>query len=142
MTNNEKLRVWLSNRNITEPNTKVYVANVIEELLEIYFKNKRLIKFLQFLIMIIFSIKKPISRLNTLDAIQDIQVFSINQTELMGYNNDIALSEVIKEVSSREQCPNQKEQWLKYGAIGKWQKNRSQNKSTLYQADFSKAKKW
>lgn len=140
MTNNEKLRVWLSNRNITNPNTKVYIANIIEELLEVYFKNKRLIKFLQFLIMIIFSIKKPISKLNTLDAIQDIQVFLINETELMGYDNDAALREVIKEILSREQCPIQKEQWLKYGAVGKWKKDLNQNKNTLYKADFSKAK--
>ena len=136
----KELREWRSDRNITDSNTKVYVSNIIEELLEIYFKNKRLIKFLQFLIMIIFSIKKPISRLNTLDAIQDVEVFSINETELMGYNNDIALSEVVKEISSREQCPNQKEQWLKYGAVGKWQKNKNQDKNTLYQADFDKAK--
>ena len=59
----------------------------------------------------------------------------------MGFDYDKSLREVIKEVSSREQCPIQKEEWIKYGAIGKWQKNRSQSKSTLYQADFSKAKK-
>ena len=141
MTNTEKLRVWREVRNVTNSNTKVYVANVVEELLEIYFTNKKVIKFLQALIMIIFSIKKPVSELNTLDAIIDNSVFSINEVELMGFDYDKSLREVIKEVSSREQCPIQKEQWLKYGAIGKWQKNKNQNKATLYQADFSKAKK-
>ena len=142
MTNTEKLRVWREVRNVTNSNTKVYVANVVEELLEIYFTNKKVIKFLQSLVMIIFSIKKPISKLNTLDAIIDNSVFSINEVELMGFDYDKSLREVIKEVSSREQCPNQKEQWIKYGAIGKWQKlERDEHKKLWYKADFSKAKK-
>ena len=136
----KELREWRSDRNITDSNTKVYVSNIIEELLEIYFKNKRLIKFLQFLIMIIFSIKKPISRLNTLDAILDISVFSTNKVELMGYDMDKAMNEVVKEISSRVQDPIQKEEWSKSGAVGKWQKDLSQDKDTLYKADFDKAK--
>jgi hypothetical protein len=136
----KELRKWRSDRNITTPNTKVYIANIIEELLEIYFKNKRLIKFLQFLIMIIFSIKKPISKLNTLDAILDISVFSTNEAELMGYDMDKAMNEVVKEISSRVQDPIQKEEWSKSGAVGKWQKDLSQNEDTLYKADFDKAK--
>lgn len=136
----KELREWRSNRNITTPNTKVYIANIIEELLEIYFKNKRLIKFLQFLIMIIFSIKKPISKLNTLDAILDISVFSTNEAELMGYDMDKAMNEVVKEISSRVQDPIQKEEWSKSGAVGKWQKDLNQNEDTLYKADFYKAK--
>ena len=106
----------------------------------IYFKNKRLIKFLQFLIMIIFSIKKPISKLNTLDAILDISVFSTNEAELMGYDMDKAMNEVVKEISSRVQDPIQKEEWSKSGAVGKWQKDLNQNEDTLYKADFYKAK--
>ena len=137
----KELREWRSDRNITDSNTKVYVSNIIEELLEIYFKNKRLIKFLQFLIMIIFSIKKPISRLNTLDAILDISVFSTNKVELMGYDMDKAMNEVVKEISSRVQDPIQKEEWSKSGAVGKWQKSeRDEHKKLWYKADFDKAK--
>lgn len=136
----ENLKQWRKSRNIKYPDTKVYIANVIEELLEIYFKNKTVIKILQSIIMVIFSIKKPISELNTIDAIQDIQVFSINETELMGYDNYFCNWEVFQEIDSRQQDPLQKLQWEEVGAFGKWQKDKNQDKSTLYTANYSKCR--
>lgn len=136
----ENLKQWRKSRNIKYPNTNVFVANTIEELLEIYFKNKTVIKILQSIIMVIFSIKKPISELNTIDAIQDIQVFCINETELMGYDNIKCNDEVFQEIDSRQQDPLQKLQWEEVGAFGKWKKDRNQDKSTLYTADYSKCR--
>ena len=60
---------------------------------------------------------------NVIDAIQDIQVFCINETELMGFDNIKCNKEVFSEINSREQDPEQKEEWLKNGAVGKWQKS-------------------
>lgn len=136
----ENLKQWRKSRNIKYPNTKVYIANVIEELLEIYFKNKTVIKILQSFIMVIFSIKKPISELNTVDAIKDIKVFTTNEVELMKYCDLKTDEEVFKEINSRIQDPLQKLQWEEVGAFGKWQKDKNQDKSTLYTADYSKCR--
>ena len=43
----ENLKEWRKIRNITNPNTHIYVASIIEELLEIFHNNKDEIKFLQ-----------------------------------------------------------------------------------------------
>ena len=136
----ENLKQWRKSRNIKYPNTNVFVANTIEELLEIYFKNKTVIKILQSIIMVIFSIKKPISELNTIDAIKDIKVFTTNEVELMKYCDLKTDEEVFKEINSRIQDPLQKLQWEEVGALEKWQKDRNQDKSTLYTADYSKCR--
>ena len=44
MSLTSNLKVWRKDRNITQANTRVYVANVIEELLEIYYTDKQYIK--------------------------------------------------------------------------------------------------
>ena len=137
----DRLRVWRKNRNITVPNTDVYVANIIEELLEIYFKNKRVIKFLQFLVMIVFSVKKPISEHEIVDAISDIKVFSINEVENMGYDVRKTMNETILEINSRVQDPEQRLLWSEIGPVGKWKKDPDQDKSTLYKADYTTCKK-
>ena len=139
----KELREWRSNRNITTPNTKVYIESVLEELLEIVYSDKKFIELYKNMIMEYYFLDKLLEDLdenNTLDAILDISVFSTNEAELMGYDMDKAMNEVVKEISSREQCPIQKEEWSKSGAIGKWKKDLNQNEDTLYKADFDKAK--
>lgn len=133
----EDLRKWRSDRNITSCDTRVYVANIVEELLEIYFTNKRVIRFLQWLVMLIFVFRKPISEFNTIDAISDVKVFSVNEVELMGYDVYRTMDETVKEISSREQDLDQKIEWEKNGAVGKWKKNSQQDRDTLYTADYS-----
>lgn len=60
----------------------------------------------------------------------------------MGYDAKVCMLETIKEISSREQDPLQKQQWEKgqiKGQIkGKWLKNPNQNKKTLYKAKYEK----
>lgn len=139
----KELREWRNDRNITTPNTKVYIENVLEELLEIVYSDKKFIELYKNMIMEYYFFDKLLEDLdekNTLDAILDISVFSTNEAELMGYNMDKAMNEVVKEISSRVQDPIQKEEWSKSGAVGKWQKDLSQDKDTLYKADFDKAK--
>ena len=131
------LRHWRKDRNITEANTHVYVANVVEELLEIFSMNKEEIKYHQEKIMAEYFDRTPISKENTLDAIQDIQVFSINETEQMGYDNYKCNNEVLEEISSRRQCPTQYEEWNLKCVSGKWMKDTNQDENTLYKADYS-----
>lgn len=132
------LREWRDVRNLNNSNTQVFVENVIEELLEIYHKDKNTINFYKARIMMdFFADKIPVGNEHTIDCIQDIQVFSINETEQMGYDNLKCNDEVFKEINSRRQCPTQAVEWEINGVDGKWQKDKNQDKSTLYTADYS-----
>ena len=75
-----------------------------------------------------------------IDALADIMVFTANEIALMGYNLDLVMKQVIKEISSRQQDPLQVISWRMEGPSGKWQKDKSQDPSTLYKADFSVCK--
>lgn len=136
----EKLRYWRKKRNITKPDTKVFVESVIEELLEIYYDDKVLIKSIKEHISKTYFNKKPISELNTIDAIQDIQVFGVNETEQMGYDNILCNREVFKHIDCRTQDPIQKAEWEAKGASGKWLKDINQPKEELYEPKYEDCK--
>ncbi len=70
---------------------------------------------------------------------QNIQVLCINETELRGFDNIRCNKQVFLEINSREQDPEQKEQWEKFGADGEWQKN-EQQESWLYKANYASCK--
>jgi hypothetical protein len=142
----QNLKEWREKRNITDANTKVFVLNTIEELLEIYFDDKDVINDNKHGVWSIFFTDfysndlQPISESNSIDAIQDIQVFCINETELMGYDNLKCNEEVFKEINSRVQCPNQMIEWKEKGAYGKWKKYDKQDKDSLYKANYEGCK--
>lgn len=139
--NNEytKLRRWRRERNITKSDYQTFCKNIIEELLEPLYDKEDIEIFQKQIVDTYFSPKnlfdfaKPDA---IIDAIQDIRIFSINETENMGYNAKKCIHEAIKEVSGREQDPQQKEIWDKWGASGKWQKNKEQLPHTLYKANY------
>ena len=138
------LEIWRQKRNIVKPNTRVFVANIVEELLEVIYTDKEQIKSCQKSIMKEFfpeELFKNIPEHRIVDSICDIKVFGCNELENMDYCTKIAMNETVKEVSSREQDPTQKQDWDLNGPNGKWQKNLNQNPTTLYTADFNKAKK-
>ena len=139
----ENLKVWRFSRNITEPNTKVFIENILEELLEICYDNKEEIKDIQNKIYkehFEFYVSRC-NELDVIDAIQDIQVFCINETELMGYDNIKCNDEVFQEINSREQDPQQLAEWQKHGANGKWQKSLlPEHIEKWYKADYNKCK--
>ena len=58
---------------------------------------------------------------------QDIQVFCINETELMGFDNIKCNKEVFSEINSREQDPIQKLVKIK-GVVGKWAPQKANGK--------------
>ena len=136
----ENLKEWRTSRNIINPNTSVFIENVLEELLEIYYADKEMIKACKNDIMNDYFCLPELNEINTIDAIQDNQVFCINETELMGYDNLKCNKEVFKHISCRKQNPIQKEQWEKFGAFGKWEKDKKQNQDEIYQPNYESCK--
>ena len=135
----ENLKVWRKDRNITNADYLVFVGNILEELLEPVFEKIFIPKIKQDILNEYFQYGE-VDELEVVDTIKDIKVFCINETELMGYDDIKTDNEVFQEINSREQDPQQFAEWQKYGANGKWQKDRHQKDWTLYKADYSKCK--
>ena len=137
----ENLREWRKKRNITKADYLVFVENILEELMECIHSKDMIPKFKKQIMNEFFN-KDIVTVINSevVDILQDIQVFCINETELMGFDNIKCNKEVFSEINSREQDPIQKEEWLKNGAVGKWQKNRRQESWTLYKANYESCK--
>ena len=142
----EDLRQWRADRNITKADYLTFVGNVLEELLEPLYTKKSIENIKDDFISTWID-KDDCSDCSDLrflndvvDAIQDIQVFCINETELMGFDNIKCNKEVFSEINSREQNPIQKEQWEKFVAFGKWEKNERQESWTLYKANYDSCK--
>lgn len=142
MSLTQDLRVWRKKRNIINADTKVFVQNIIEELLEIYYNDKNEIEEIKDSIWSLYFVDalnydlKPISEENTIDSIQDIQVFGNNETELMGYDNDKCNYEVFKHINCRRQDPIQYLEWQEKGAYGKWKKDLNQKQDELYEPRY------
>ena len=137
----ENLKQWRKARNITKADYLTFVGNVLEELLEPLYCNKDEITYIKSKILDrYFDDGINIDKNDIIDAIQDIQVFCINETELMGYDNLKCNNEVFKEINSRVQDPQQKEEWKLKGAYGKWKKWQEQPKETLYKANYGVCK--
>ena len=137
----ENLRQWRADRNITKADYLTFVENILEELLEPLHSDKNIVEFVKNNIVDeYFDLIGELDNLSIIDAIQDIQVFCINETELMGFDNIKCNKEVFSEINSREQDPIQKEQWEKFGAFGKWEKDKRQESWTLYKANYESCK--
>jgi len=74
------------------------------------------------------------------DSLVRIIKHSMGCVENLGYDYKKCMLETIKEISSREQCPIQAKEWKENGISGKWQKNKNQDKSTLYKANYESCK--
>ena len=76
------------------------------------------------------------------DALSDIIVIATGELTKLKYNPELVLKQTVKEISSRQQDPEQAKAW----AAGnkqpgeKWNKDKSQDPSTLYTADYSTCK--
>jgi phosphoribosyl-ATP pyrophosphohydrolase len=67
------------------------------------------------------------------DALCDVIVVAVGGLSKLGYAPDTALQETVKEIRSRNGSFN--------SDTGKWEKDRNQDPSTLYKADYTKAKR-
>ena len=142
----ENLREWRKDRNITKADYLTFVGNVLEELLEPLYSKKSIEHIKEDFIRVWIHKEEcedysDIRFVNdVLDTIQDIQVFCINETELMGYDNIKCNKEVFDEINSREQCPIQYQEWQDNGANGKWKKDPNQKSWTTYKANYGSCK--
>lgn len=59
--------------------------------------------------------------------------YAVNE---LGYDFQKMMLEKIKVISSREQDTEQAKEWALNGASGKWEKNRLQDKDTIYKPNF------
>lgn len=135
------LAKWRKDRNITNPDYRVYFQNIIEELFEPLGYSKEEISIIKRDIYNKYYPSHLVLNENlVVDTICDIKVFSINELGTMKYNGKKCMKETIKEISSREQDQTQKQEWAKNGASGKWLKSQEQSKDTLYVADYTKCK--
>ena len=137
----EKLRQWRDDRNITKADYLTFVGNILEELMEPFWsKNAIEINKNEILENYFIGRGGDINNIDIIDAIQDIQVFCINETELMGYDNIRCNEEVFKHINCRKQDPNQKIEWQQFGANGKWQKDKNQNPNEIYEPNYEACK--
>jgi len=68
-----------------------------------------------------------------LDALCDIIVVATGAIYKMGYEPELALQETVKEITSRQGAFNEE--------TGKWQKDRNQDPSTLYKANYQNTRR-
>ena len=136
------LAKWRKERNITNPDYRVYFQNIIEELFEALGYTKEEISIIKIDIYNkYYPDKLVLNEKLVVDTICDIKVFSINELGNMEYNGKKCMKETIKEISSRQQDKDQKENWLKNGALGKWKKSElEEHKKLWYKANYSKCK--
>jgi len=76
----------------------------------------------------------------TIDGANDAIVVLAGLITQHGYNPELTLKQVVKEIKSREQSKEQRKRWKenpKLQDVEKWEKDRTQDPSTLYKADFS-----
>lgn len=138
----QNLKGWRKDRNITKADYLVFVGNILEELLEPIYEKVAVDDIKTKIVNQYFSYVDEFkwNENNIVDAIQDIQVFCINETELMGYDNLKCNDEVFKEINSRLQDPRQAMQWSVNGSTGKWKKDINQPKESLYTANYKECK--
>ena len=135
----ENLKVWRQNRNITNADYLTFVGNILEELLEPVYDKIFIPKIKQDILNEYFQYGE-VNELEALDTIKDIKVFCINETENMGYDDTKTDDEVFKHINCRKQDPIQKEQWEKFGAYGKWQKDKNQDPKEIYEPNYTSCK--
>lgn len=138
----ENLKSWRKARNIINANYLNFVGNVLEELLEPIYEKVAVDDIKTKILNQYFSYTDEFqwSQTDIVDTIQDIQVFCVNETELMGYDNLKCNNEVFKHINCRKQDPIQYLEWKEKGAYGKWKKWREQPEDEIYQPDYESCK--
>lgn len=137
----QNLREWRKKRNITKADYLVFVENILEELMECIHSKDMIPKFKKQIMNDYFN-KDIITVINSevVDILQDIQVFCINETELMGFDNIKCNNEVFKHINCRKQDPEQYLEWKEKVPYGKWKKWSEQPKDEIYEPNYGDCK--
>ena len=137
----QNLREWRKKRNITKADYLTFVGNVLEELLEPLHSDKNIVEFVKNNIVDeYFDLIGELDNLSIIDAIQDIQVFCVNETEMMGFDNIKCNNEVFKHINCRKQDPEQYLEWKEKVPYGKWKKWSEQPKDEIYEPNYGDCK--
>ena len=137
----QNLREWRKKRNITKADYLVFVENILEELMEpLWAKNAIEINKQEILENYFLSSGTVMNNIDIVDTIQDIQVFCINETELMGFDNIKCNNEVFKHINCRKQDPEQYLEWKEKVPYGKWKKWSEQPKDEIYEPNYGDCK--
>lgn len=140
----QNLRQWRKKRNITKADYLTFVANILEELLEPLYTKETIIQYQKEMLDNYFSNdivnNHEVYKNDIIDTIQDIQVFCINETELMGYDNLKCNDEVFKHINCRKQDPEQYIEWKEKVPYGKWKKWSEQPKDEIYEPNYEDCK--
>ena len=78
-----------------------------------------------------------------IDGMADAIVVLAGGITRLGYNPELVLKQVVKEITSRNQNYEQKAKWVNDKTLigkEKWLKDKTQDPATLYKADFSTCK--
>lgn len=137
----QNLREWRKKRNITKADYLVFVENILEELMECIHSKDMIPKFKKQIMNDYFN-KDTVTVINNevVDILQDIQVFCINETELMGFDNIKCNNEVFKHINCRKQDPEQYLEWKEKVPYGKWKKWSEQPKDEIYEPNYGDCK--
>ena len=137
----ENLRQWRADRNITKADYLTFVENILEELMECIHSKDMIPKFKKQIMNDYFN--RDIVRVinsEVVDILQDIQVFCVNETELMGFDNIECNNEVFKHINCRKQDPEQYLEWKEKVPYGKWKKWSEQPKDEIYEPNYGDCK--
>lgn len=137
----QNLREWRKKRNITKADYLTFVENILEELMECIHSKDMIPKFKKQIMNDYFN-KDIVTVINSeaVDILQDIQVFCINETELMGFDNIKCNNEVFKHINCRKQDPEQYLEWKEKVPYGKWKKWSEQPKDEIYEPNYGDCK--
>lgn len=137
----QNLREWRKKRNITKADYLVFVENILEELMECIYPKDMIPEFKKQIMNRYFN-KDTVTVINNeiVDILQDIQVFCVNETELMGFDNIKCNDEVFKHINSRKQDPEQYLEWKEKVPYGKWKKWSEQPKDEIYEPNYGDCK--
>lgn len=137
----QNLREWRKKRNITKADYLVFVENILEELMECIHSKDMIPKFKKQIMNDYFN-KDIVTVINSevVDILQDIQVFCVNETELMGFDNIKCNNEVFKHINCRKQDPEQYLEWKEKVPYGKWKKWSEQPKDEIYEPNYQDCK--
>ena len=137
----QNLREWRKKRNITKADYLTFVENILEELLEPVYVKSEIDRIKEIILNKYFLNSGVVMNTNDIiDAIQDIQVFCVNETELMGFDNIKCNNEVFKHINCRKQDPEQYLEWKEKVPYGKWKKWSEQPEEEIYQPDYESCK--
>jgi hypothetical protein len=117
-------------------NIKIFIKHILSlDDKELFLSYKKYPEFIENILVTNFiqSQREHFIFTNTLTNIRE-RVISL------GFYFEKCMLETIKEISSRRQDPKQFAEWAENGANGKWIKDKNQDPSTLYKADYESCK--